>query len=65
MSSQTYRQHLELYYDREKVEWQNNESSDEESSVFTEALYDDFTCANEVMESGEAIVGQTTKGIFS
>lgn len=65
MSSQTYRQHLELYYDREKGEWQNNESSDKESSVLTDALYDDFTCANEAMESGEAIVGQTTKGIFS
>ena len=41
VSPRTYRQHLDLYYNKQKEEWQKNDSSDEESSPPTgENLYD-------------------------
>ena len=40
MSSRTYRQHLDLYYDKESGQWYKHESSDEESGHISNSVSD-------------------------
>ena len=40
VSSRTYRQHLDLYYDKESGQWYKHESSDEESGHILNSVSD-------------------------